>query len=372
MSSGAVCRRPTDIFQNDYLASFSIIVEIFDTEHHVFGLHPGTRHPNRRTTQRLQPGRGIKRTRARTHKRRTHTAALQPTDTRCGVAPHIPAVMSDDQGPSTFMVLCGAVVTLYVLTSIKSLLFGPKNAPPVYSEFPTLPFLGSIWQFATGPRDFIMRGHEKFGEIFVSLACQYPQGDPVTWRAVVPASLSWRRLGGGTLHTRQLPAAHNGLRRDPALPDAWRNISDCVPPMATAETLTACLCVCARDAFPRRRGAARCVLACLLPLWPWLRLPDGQPVRHEHDVSHERRGPRGFLRVQEGARLRHPRGVQMHRRHLRSVTQQHAWKVRVGDLSWLAQLHHTHARLGARGPSLRAASPNAVGLTATHHTLTCY
>ena len=42
----------------------------------------------------------------------------------------------------------------------------------------------------------------------------------------------------------------------------------------------------------------------------------------------------------------------MHRRHLRSVTQQHAWKVRVGDLSWLAQLHHTQLEIAWRGVEL--------------------
>jgi len=55
---------------------------------------------------------------------------------------------------------------LYVLNALKDWLMAPKNLPPVYSEFPTLPFLGSIVQYATCPRDFLQRAQKKCGNTF--------------------------------------------------------------------------------------------------------------------------------------------------------------------------------------------------------------
>jgi hypothetical protein len=42
----------------------------------------------------------------------------------------------------------------------------PPNAPKLYSEFPFLPWIGSIVQFAREPRDFLVRAAKKSGEIF--------------------------------------------------------------------------------------------------------------------------------------------------------------------------------------------------------------
>lgn len=62
--------------------------------------------------------------------------------------------------------LAGVAIVLYLLLQIKEWLFAPANLPPMYSEFPTLPFLGSIYQYATGPREFLQRGQKKMGDIF--------------------------------------------------------------------------------------------------------------------------------------------------------------------------------------------------------------
>jgi len=65
-----------------------------------------------------------------------------------------------------YFVLGVTVVVLLVLNKLKELLFAPKNLPPVYSEFPYIPWLGSIVQYATQPREFLQRAHEKCGDIF--------------------------------------------------------------------------------------------------------------------------------------------------------------------------------------------------------------
>eukprot|EP00040_Diaphanoeca_grandis_P030623 m.181415 g.181415 ORF g.181415 m.181415 type:complete len:478 (-) comp32063_c0_seq1:165-1598(-) len=63
----------------------------------------------------------------------------------------------------TLLITIGVLV---VLNKIKELLFAPKNLPPVYSEFPYVPWLGSIVQYAIEPREFLQRAHEKCGDIF--------------------------------------------------------------------------------------------------------------------------------------------------------------------------------------------------------------
>ena len=58
---------------------------------------------------------------------------------------------------------------LAVALFVKSLiewLFRPKNAPPFYYEFPYIPWLGSLVQFATGPRTFLQRAAAAKGEVF--------------------------------------------------------------------------------------------------------------------------------------------------------------------------------------------------------------
>ena len=42
----------------------------------------------------------------------------------------------------------------------------PPNSPKLYTEFPYLPWIGSIVQFAREPRDFLLRARASMGEIF--------------------------------------------------------------------------------------------------------------------------------------------------------------------------------------------------------------
>lgn len=42
----------------------------------------------------------------------------------------------------------------------------PKNHPPFYCEFPYIPWLGSLVQFATQPREFLERAAAKCGPVF--------------------------------------------------------------------------------------------------------------------------------------------------------------------------------------------------------------
>jgi Cytochrome P450 len=42
----------------------------------------------------------------------------------------------------------------------------PKNLPPFYFEYPYIPWLGSLVQFATGPREFIQRAAAAKGDVF--------------------------------------------------------------------------------------------------------------------------------------------------------------------------------------------------------------
>ena len=54
------------------------------------------------------------------------------------------------------------LVVYWLLTTKKD----PKGAPKLYSEFPYIPWLGSIVQFAQEPRDFLLRAQAKMGEVF--------------------------------------------------------------------------------------------------------------------------------------------------------------------------------------------------------------
>jgi hypothetical protein len=55
------------------------------------------------------------------------------------------------------------VAVLYWLTKGRK---DPPNAPKLYTEFPFLPWIGSIVQFAREPRDFLLRARASMGEIF--------------------------------------------------------------------------------------------------------------------------------------------------------------------------------------------------------------
>jgi hypothetical protein len=48
-------------------------------------------------------------------------------------------------------------VIAYALNSLIAYLTRPKSLPPFYAEYPYVPWLGSLVQFATGPREFLQR-----------------------------------------------------------------------------------------------------------------------------------------------------------------------------------------------------------------------
>lgn len=58
--------------------------------------------------------------------------------------------------------VCLALVVQSFITYLKT----PKNAPPFYKEQPYIPWLGSLVQFATGPREFLQRAAKAKGECF--------------------------------------------------------------------------------------------------------------------------------------------------------------------------------------------------------------
>jgi hypothetical protein len=67
---------------------------------------------------------------------------------------------------SLSLYLLGAVIVLTVVYNVKEWATRPKNLPPVYTEFPYLPWIGSIVQFAIQPREFLQRAHAAMGDIF--------------------------------------------------------------------------------------------------------------------------------------------------------------------------------------------------------------
>jgi sterol 14alpha-demethylase len=61
----------------------------------------------------------------------------------------------------------GLALTLALaVNSLVSRLTRPKNLPPLYYEWPYIPWLGSLVQFATGPREFLERAASKCGDVF--------------------------------------------------------------------------------------------------------------------------------------------------------------------------------------------------------------
>jgi len=61
------------------------------------------------------------------------------------------------------------VAALLLSTCVRSIIqyiTRPKNLPPFYWEFPYIPWLGSIVQFATGPREFLQRAAAVKGNCF--------------------------------------------------------------------------------------------------------------------------------------------------------------------------------------------------------------
>lgn len=59
----------------------------------------------------------------------------------------------------TAAVACGVNATLQWLLR-------PRHHPPFYCEFPYIPWLGSIVQFATQPREFLQRAANHCGPVF--------------------------------------------------------------------------------------------------------------------------------------------------------------------------------------------------------------
>lgn len=62
--------------------------------------------------------------------------------------------------------IAAAILAALILNSIISYLIQPKNAPPFYYEWPYIPWLGSLVQFATDPRRFLERAAAVKGDCF--------------------------------------------------------------------------------------------------------------------------------------------------------------------------------------------------------------
>ncbi|KAG7373396.1 cytochrome P450 [Nitzschia inconspicua] len=59
-----------------------------------------------------------------------------------------------------------ALALACILNSLISWMTRPKNLPPFYAEYPYIPWLGSLVQFATGPREFLQRAAKAKGDCF--------------------------------------------------------------------------------------------------------------------------------------------------------------------------------------------------------------
>lgn len=65
-----------------------------------------------------------------------------------------------------WMQMVGAFWVAYFINAFVKYLTQPSNVPPFYYEYPYIPWLGSLVQFATGPREFIQRAAIAKGDIF--------------------------------------------------------------------------------------------------------------------------------------------------------------------------------------------------------------
>lgn len=59
-----------------------------------------------------------------------------------------------------------ALLVQALINYIRGILSTPANAPPFYKEQPYIPWLGSLVQFATGPREFLQRAQKAMGNCF--------------------------------------------------------------------------------------------------------------------------------------------------------------------------------------------------------------
>ena len=62
--------------------------------------------------------------------------------------------------------IVATLIVAWVLKSLIGWLTRPRNLPPFYCEFPYIPWLGSLWQFALGPREFLQRAQAARGNCF--------------------------------------------------------------------------------------------------------------------------------------------------------------------------------------------------------------
>jgi sterol 14-demethylase len=67
------------------------------------------------------------------------------------------------QNPGQLVV---ALVVAYILKSVLESFFRRSDLPPFYSEAGYIPWLGSLVQFATGPRKFLQRAALAKGDVF--------------------------------------------------------------------------------------------------------------------------------------------------------------------------------------------------------------
>jgi len=65
-----------------------------------------------------------------------------------------------------FVTVVFAFIANAFLTTLQKQSEKRKKLPPFYSESPYIPWLGSLWQFATGPREFLQRAATKHGDCF--------------------------------------------------------------------------------------------------------------------------------------------------------------------------------------------------------------
>lgn len=64
------------------------------------------------------------------------------------------------------VLVAGSVGAAIAVNSILQWCLRPKNHPPFYYEFPYIPWLGSLVQFATQPREFLERAATRCGNVF--------------------------------------------------------------------------------------------------------------------------------------------------------------------------------------------------------------
>ena len=62
--------------------------------------------------------------------------------------------------------LAAAMAVAYTVKSILEYLTRRKDLPPFYLEAGYIPWLGSLAQFATGPREFLQRAALAMGDVF--------------------------------------------------------------------------------------------------------------------------------------------------------------------------------------------------------------